>query len=40
MFAPNFTPLKEDFLKVLSTAGGQMFFSLSLAMGITVTYGS
>ncbi len=40
MFAPNFVPLKEDFLKVLSTAGGQMFFSLSLAMGITVTYGS
>lgn len=40
MFAPNFAPLKEDFLKVLSTAGGQMFFSLSLAMGITVTYGS
>ncbi len=40
MFAPNFTPLKEDFLKVLSAAGGQMFFSLSLAMGITVTYGS
>lgn len=40
MFAPNFTPLKEDFLGVLSAAGGQMFFSLSLAMGITVTYGS
>lgn len=40
MFAPNFTPLKEDFLGVLAAAGGQMFFSLSLAMGITVTYGS
>lgn len=40
MFAPNFAPLKEDFFKVLSYAGGQMFFSLSLAMGITVTYGS
>lgn len=40
MFAPNFTPLKENFLGVLSAAGGQMFFSLSLAMGITVTYGS
>lgn len=40
MFAPNFAPLQENFLKVLSTAGGQMFFSLSLAMGITVTYGS
>lgn len=25
---------------VLATAGGQMFFSLSLAMGITITYGS
>lgn len=40
VFAPNFAPLKEDFLGVLSAAGGQMFFSLSLAMGITVTYGS
>ena len=40
MFAPNFAPLKDDFFKVLSKAGGQMFFSHSLAMGITVTYGS
>lgn len=40
MFAPNFTPFKENFFGVLSAAGGQMFFSLSLAMGITVTYGS
>ena len=40
MFAPNFAPLQENFLSVLSAAGGQMFFSLSLAMGITVTYGS
>lgn len=40
MFAPNFVPLREDFVGVLSAAGGQMFFSLSLAMGITVTYGS
>ncbi len=40
MFAPNFEPIKTDFVKVLSAAGGQMFFSLSLAMGITVTYGS
>ena len=40
MFAPNFAPLKDDFFKVLSKAGGQMFFSLSLAMGITITYGS
>lgn len=27
-------------ISVLATAGGQMFFSLSLAMGIIVTYGS
>lgn len=27
-------------LEVLATAGGQMFFSLSLAMGIMITYGS
>ena len=40
MFAPNFEPIQTNFLKVLSAAGGQMFFSLSLAMGITVTYGS
>ena len=29
-----------DFISVLATAGGQMFFSLSLAMGIMITYGS
>ena len=29
-----------DFLTVLATAGGQMFFSLSLAMGAMITYGS
>ena len=29
-----------DFVSVLATAGGQMFFSLSLAMGAMVTYGS
>ena len=29
-----------DLITVLGTAGGQMFFSLSLAMGIMVTYGS
>ncbi|MDO4481399.1 MAG: sodium-dependent transporter [Bacillota bacterium] len=40
MFAPNFEPLKENFIGVLSVAGGQMFFSLSLAMGIMITYGS
>ncbi len=40
MFVPNFAPLKEDFLSVLATAGGQMFFSLSLGMGVMITYGS
>jgi len=40
MFAPNFEPIQTDFIGVLAAAGGQMFFSLSLAMGITVTYGS
>ena len=29
-----------DFLSVLSTAGGQMFFSLSLGMAAMITYGS
>ena len=29
-----------DFMSVLSTAGGQMFFSLSLGMGAMITYGS
>ncbi len=37
---PNFEPFKENFFGVLATAGGQMFFSLSLAMGIMVTFGS
>ena len=40
MFAPNFEPLKQNFVGVLATAGGQMFFSLSLGMGAMVTYGS
>lgn len=40
MFAPNFQPLKENFMGVLATAGGQMFFSLSLGMGAMITYGS
>jgi len=42
MFAPNWSAFASlnGFLKVLAAAGGQMFFSLSLAMGITVTYGS
>ena len=29
-----------DFLTVLATAGGQMFFSLSIGMGAMITYGS
>ena len=33
-----FTP--KGIINVLASAGGQMFFSLSLGMGITVTYGS
>ena len=40
MFAPNFKPLQENFMSVLATAGGQMFFSLSLGMGAMITYGS
>jgi NSS family neurotransmitter:Na+ symporter len=40
MFAFNLEPLREDFFSVLSTAGSQVFFSLSLGMGIMMTYGS
>ena len=40
MFGWNLEPLKADFLKVLKTAAGQMFFSLSLGMGAMITYGS
>ena len=35
-----FQQSSPDFLTVLSTAGGQMFFSLSLGMGAMITYGS
>ena len=31
---------QPGFVSVLGTAGGQMFFSLSLAMGVMITYGS
>ena len=31
---------KPDLFNVISTAGGQMFFSLSLGMGAMITYGS
>ncbi len=46
MFVPGyavsagFIEKAPSFVTVLATAGGQMFFSLSLAMGIMVTYGS
>ena len=40
MFGWNIDPLKKDFLGVLKTAAGQMFFSLSLGMGAMITYGS
>ena len=40
MFGWNIDPLKENFLDVLKTAAGQMFFSLSLGMGAMITYGS
>lgn len=42
MFAPNFESFSSfgGFVSVLATAGGQMFFSLSLAMGAMMTYGS
>ena len=40
MFGWNIDPLKEDFLGVMKTAAGQMFFSLSLGMGAMITYGS
>ena len=46
MFVPGyaveagFVEEAPGFLTVLATAGGQMFFSLSLAMGAMITYGS
>ena len=46
MFVPGyavkagFIEKAPNFLSVLATAGGQMFFSLSLAMGAMITYGS
>lgn len=41
MFKPNWEVFQgAGFVNVLAAAGGQMFFSLSLGMGITVTYGS
>lgn len=42
MFKPDFTQLSDpgSFFNVLKVASGQMFFSLSLAMGINITFGS
>lgn len=41
MFKPNWEPFAGlGWLSVLKTAAGQMFFSLSLGMGIMVTFGS
>ncbi len=46
MFIPGYSVAKgyiaeaPDIISVLGTAGGQMFFSLSLAMGAILTYGS
>ncbi len=41
MFKPNFEVFAgKGWISVLATAGGQLFFSLSLAMGIMITYGS
>ena len=46
MFVPGyaveggFIAEEPNFITVLATAGGQMFFSLSLAMGVMFTYGS
>ena len=46
MFVPRyavkagFIAAEPNFATVLATAGGQMFFSLSLAMGVMITYGS
>ncbi len=43
MFGANFAVFSDPevgFLKVLKTAAGQMFFSLSLGMGCMITYGS
>lgn len=40
MFGWNIEPLKEDFVGVLKSAAGQMFFSLSVGEGIMIAYGS
>ena len=42
LFVPNFDSIAENggFLQMLSAATGQAFYSLSVGMGIAVTYGS
>jgi len=40
IFGFNTEPLKQDFVGVLGTAAGQMFFSLSLGFTAILTYGS
>lgn len=42
MFKPDFSQLStaEGFFNVVKVASGQVFFSLSLAMGINITFGS
>ena len=41
IFKPDFEIFKgTGWISVFAAAGGQMFFSLSLGMGITITYGS
>lgn len=42
MFKPDFSQFTDwsSFFNVLKVASGQMFFSLSLAMGINITFGS
>lgn len=42
MFKPDFSQFSTpgSFFEVLKTAAGQMFFSLSVAMGINITFGS
>lgn len=41
MFKPNWEAFKgTGWISVFASAGGQMFFSLSLGMGIMITYGS
>lgn len=40
LFSPDLTMWKKSFFDVVSLAGGQMFFSLSLSSGCIIAYGS